>query len=285
MTSLSVNHVRKFLGIAVMTLAAFVPVAAQTVASSSRSYVGFDRNEYPGDDALPALRAHFAYTSYWLTPPPGERHNGWVGKREILRKQGFGFLVLVNGKFDKEILAARIKPDALGRKDAAIATATAVREGFPPRTILFLDQEEGGRLLPEQRDYLLGWTEAVAATGFRPGVYTSGQVVHEGPGVTITTAQDIREQVAARHLHEIAMWVYEDDCPPAPGCTLQPPPLAASGTPGAIVWQYAQSPRRPKNTAACAKTYGTDGNCYADKQNHLILDLNVANSPDPSGGR
>jgi hypothetical protein len=272
---------RKLLCIVTMTLA----IAASATAQTAKPYVGFDRNEYPGDDALPALRSHFAYTGYWLTPPPGAHRNGWAGKRQLLIKQGFGFLVLANGKFDKEILAARIKPDALGRRDATVATAAATREGFPPKTILFLDQEEGGRLLAEQRDYLLAWTEAVAAAGFRPGVYASGQSVHEGPGVTITTVQDIRAQVAARHLHEIAFWVYEDDCPPAPGCTLQPPALAASGTPDAIVWQYAQSPRRPKNTAACAKTYAADGNCYAGDQNHLLLDLNVADSPDPSHGR
>jgi len=152
-------------------------------------------------------------------------------------------------------------------------------------TILFLDQEEGGRLLSEQMTYLLSWTEAVANAGYRPGVYASGQVVHEGPGVTITTAADIRAHVAAQHLHPIAMWVYEDDCPPAPGCTLQPPSLAASGTPGALVWQYAQSPRRPENTASCAKTYAADGNCYAGEFTHLSLDFSVASTPDPSSGR
>lgn len=258
---------------------------AQNHVAPAKSYVGFDRNEYPGDVALPALRKHFAYTGYWLTNPPGTHHNSWVGKRQILLRQDFGFLVLANGRFDKEILSAKMKPAILGRKDAAIAIAAAAREGFPPKTILFLDQEEGGRMLPEQMAYLLAWSEAVAKAGFRPGIYASGQVVQEGPGVSITTVQDIRAHVAAQHLHEIAMWVYEDDCPPAPGCTLQPPPLSASGTPDAIVWQYAQSPRRPRNTAACAKTYAADGNCYVGDLNHLLLDLNVANSSDPSGGR
>ena len=253
-------------------------------AQAQKSYVGFDRNEYPGDNALPVLRKHFDYAGYWLTNPPGSPRNGWLGKRDLLRQQGFGFLVLANGKLDKEILKAGMKPAALGGRDAATVVDTATREHFPPRTILFLDQEEGGRLLPEQMAYLLAWTEAVANAGYRPGVYASGQAVHEG-SVTITTAQDIRTHVAAQHLHEIAMWVYDDDCPPAPGCTLQPPSLARSGTPNALVWQYAQSPRRRENTAACAKTYAADGNCYAGELTHLILDMNVANSPDPSNGR
>jgi hypothetical protein len=102
---------------------------------------------------------------------------------------------------------------------------------------------------------------------------------------TITTVQDIREQVAVQHLHHIAFWVYQDACPPANGCTLQPPPLAASGTPDAVVWQYAQSPRRKAITMACSKTYAKDGNCYVPDVPGLMLDLSTAGSPDPSNGR
>jgi hypothetical protein len=66
---------------------------------------------------------------------------------------------------------------------------------------------------------------------------------------------------------------------------LNAPSLAASGTPDAMVWQYAQSPRRRSITAACAKTYANDGNCYARGAPHLFIDLNAAASPDPSHGR
>src|SRR6267143_5567909 len=51
----------------------------------SHAYLGFDRNIYPGDAALPALRKTFVFTSYWLSPPPGEKINTWLGKREFLR--------------------------------------------------------------------------------------------------------------------------------------------------------------------------------------------------------
>ena len=89
------------------------------------------------------------------------------------------------------------------------------------------------------------------------------------------------------HLHPIALWVYQDTCPPSNGCILKPPPLGSSGTQGAEVWQYAQSPRRRANTVSCAKTYASDGNCYAADPaiSSLILDLNVASTPDPSQGR
>lgn len=254
-------------------------------SATGQGYVGLDRNDYPGDAAMVSLRKYFSFTGYWLTNPPGSRMNGWVGKRELLMRQGFGFLVLANGKLDRQIKASRLSPAALGRKDGTAAVAAATREHFPVHTLIFLDQEEGGRLLPEQMGYLLAWTETVANSGYRPGVYTSGQAVDEGPRQSITTAQDVREHIAAQHLHEVAMWVYQDACPPAPGCTLQPPPLSASGTPDAVVWQYAQSPRRPSITGACAKTYAADGNCYASELKSLILDMNVAASPDPSQGR
>jgi hypothetical protein len=262
--------------------------AKPTTYPTTQNPIGFDSNDYPGDDALPALRRHFAFAGYWLTSPPGEHENSWLGKRDVLMRNDFGFLVLANGKLDAEIRKAKrsgTPPSALGAKDAAAAIAAAQREHFPSHTIIFLDQEEGGRLNADQSAYLLAWTEKIAKSDYLPGVYASGQPVDDAPGKTITTIQDIREQVAARHLHPIAFWVYQDACPPANGCSMQPPPLAASGTPDIAAWQYAQSPRRKEITAVCAKTYAADGNCYAPGLPQIMLDLSVASSPDPSHGR
>jgi Domain of unknown function (DUF1906) len=276
------------LALAVLSLA-----AAPALAQQPTAYVGFDRNDYPGDAALPELRKHFDFTGYWLTPPPLETRNTWVGKRATLLAQGFGFLVLADGRWDKQILryAKQGKPPAaLARQDAAAAVAAARREGFPDHTILFLDQEEGGRLLDEQAAYLLAWTEAVAASGYLPGVYASGEPVPDGNGpdgkpVTITTIQDIRARVAAGHLHEIAFWVILDLCPPAPGCVLTPPPLNLTGVLDATAWQYAQSPRRKPQTKSCSKTYPADGNCDTPAPAHLFVDLDSAPTTDPSHGR
>ncbi len=268
-------------------LLAWTLAATVTAQTAPRTYIGVDSNEYPGKDALVSLRRHFDFLGYWLTNPPGTHRNEWLGKRDEVLRSSFGFLVLANGKLDKEIKAAHVPPGMLGNQDGKAAVAAALREHFPAHAILFLDQEEGGRMLPEQMSYLLGWTEAVASSGFRPGIYISGQPVPDGPGHTITTAQNVRDEVTGRHLHEVAMWVYQDACPPAPGCTFQPPALSASGTPGAIAWQYAQSPRRPANTASCARTYAPDGNCYAGEppSGKVTYDLSVANSSDPSQGR
>ncbi len=259
-----------------------------TPVAANQNPIGFDSNDYPGDDSLPAVRQHFSFAGYWLTNPPGAHNNGWVGKRDLLLRNGFGFLILANGKTDAEISHAKhagTTPAALGAKDAANAVAAARREHFPTHAIIFLDQEEGGRLNENQSTYLLAWTEAVAHSGYLPGVYASGQPVDDAPGKTITTIQNIRELVAAQHLHDIAFWVYQDACPPANGCTMQPPPLAASGIPDVTAWQYAQSPRRKELTATCAKTYAANGNCYAPGLPNFTLDLSVATSSDPSHGR
>ncbi|MDE1176607.1 MAG: DUF1906 domain-containing protein [Edaphobacter sp.] len=273
---------RKLLFAFALLLAAAPTLQAQT------PHLGFDRNLYPGDAALPALRKHFAFTGYWLNNPPGETSNTWIGKRDAFLKQNFGFLVLFNGREDALILRAKRRgtaPDALGKQDAARAIAAAQREHFPTGTILFLDQEEGGRLLDEQSTYLLAWTEAIAASTYKPGVYLSGQPADDGPGKTITTADHVRQLVTEKHLHPVALFVYQDTCPPSNGCTVTPPPITAAGTPSVIAWQYAQSPRRPENTATCRKTYAADNMCYAPGVPKIYLDMNIATSDDPSNGR
>ncbi|HEX3571587.1 MAG TPA: glycoside hydrolase domain-containing protein [Acidobacteriaceae bacterium] len=275
-------------------------IVALSLATSLRSlaqaktYSGFDANDYPGDALLPTLHKQFAFTGYWLNSPPGADHNPWAGKRSILVKNGFGFLVLFNGRLDNEIRTAAKSgktPAAFGRADAASAVAAAHREGFPPGTVIFLDQEQGGRMLEEQGAYLLAWTEAVALGNYRPGVYASGQPVNEGKDdrgrpVTITTIRDIRQQIAAKHLHPVAFWVAQDACPPAPGCVVKtnPPAPDISGTLQAAAWQYAQSPRRKEFTRACGATY-KDGNCYTPGLTSYALDLSSSTSPDPSQGR
>ena len=254
------------------------------------NFTGFDRNDYPGDARLVELHKHFAFTGFWLNNPPGAKANSWAAKRKVLRDAGFGFLILWNGHLDAEIKRSKLAPEALGQQDAASAIAAARREGFPDGAIVFLDQEEGGRLLPEQASYFFGWTEAVAASAYKPGAYLSGQPSPDGNGsdgkpVTTTTAQDVREQVVAKHLHPVVFWVAQDQCPPAPGCLVNAAKLQDSGTMDAAVWQYAQSPRRPAITHSCAKTYAADGNCYAGVSTDLFLDLDVAASSDPSRGR
>src|SRR6266478_1110029 len=77
--------------------------ATRSAGSLSRSYLGFDRNRYPGDASLKLLRQIFSFSGYWLNAPPNEASNTWEGKREVLTVSGFGFLVLFNGRLFREL--------------------------------------------------------------------------------------------------------------------------------------------------------------------------------------
>jgi glycoside hydrolase-like protein len=250
-----------------------------------RAYLGFDRNVYPGDETWAELRKTFSFTGYWLNSPPGESSNSWQGKRQLIGSHGFGFLVLFNGKRYAE-LKAPADPVALGRADAQAAAQAAKSEGFPATTIIFLDVEEGGRLLPKQQAYLHAWIDELALHHYLAGVYCSGIPVREAGGTTVTSAENIRQNAEGR---SIVFWISNDVCPPAPGCSFpkDSPPPSLSGISFADVWQFAQSPRRKEFTAACAATYNTDGNCYPPSPalKKVFVDVNTANSPDPSHGR
>jgi hypothetical protein len=261
------------------------PLQAQTSVAPS-AYLGFDRNDYPGDENLQQLHRTFSYAGFWLNQPPGEKINTWAGKRRVLQSSGFGFLVLFNGRLFpalKTVANAR----SLGKSDADSAAVSARREGFPAGTIIFLDQEEGGRMLPEQKAYIYAWVDEIAATGFRAGIYCSGIAAQEEKNVSVITAKDIRENSAGR---KIVYWVANDACPPSPGCTFpgRAPVPDASGVDFADVWQFAQSPMRADFAAGCKATYDRDGSCYPpgiDPSQRLHLDLNTASSADPSHGR
>jgi hypothetical protein len=260
------------------------PQNAVAPENAQHSYLGFDRNVYPGDTSLPILRKTFAFTSYWISPPPGEKTNSWLGKRELLHSQGFGFVVLYRGRDSREF-KNEAGAMAKGIDDAKNGVASAKTEGFHSGTIVFLDIEEGGRLPATYHAYLRAWYDELAKAGFHPGVYCSGMPVKESLQISITTAADIRDEEAPR---EFAFWIYNDFCPPSPGCVFPrtPPPPADSGIGYAAVWQFAQSPRRKEFTAHCPANYHQDGNCYApgDTTRAWFLDVNSAASPDPSGG-
>ena len=268
----------------------------QSLSGSRTNYLGFDRNKYPGDANLQALRNTFSYAGYWLNNPPGENSNSWAGHRAAVEAAGFGFLVLFNGRFYAELKSVA-NAARMGNADAANAVAAARREGFPSATIIFLDQEQGGRMLPEQRAYIYSWVDGVTAAGFRAGVYCSGIPAKDDENVV--TAEDIREHAAdsvpeaarggLRATREIVFWAINDACPPAPGCAFpeHPPSPAKSGVSFAEVWQFAQSPRR-KDVAAHCTNYNPNGSCYPPgipQSENLYVDVDSATSADPSHGR
>jgi hypothetical protein len=271
-----------------LVLAIAVP-AGTMQDSSTHSYLGFDRNIYPGDAALPVLRKTFAFTSYWLSPPPGEKTNTWSGKRELLRKHGFGFVVLFRGREEKDLKSME-DASTKGEEDARATVKAAQREGFGPQTFIYLDIEEGGRLSPKYHKYIIRWLWNVTPD-FRGGFYCSGIPVKEGKDKTITSCEDIHNDLWQRS-REFSLWAYNDVCPPSPGCTFPANPPVPSVVLKEFcdtcidIWQFAQSPRRREFTAHCPANYAPNGNCYApgDSAHAWFLDVNTAASADPSGG-
>jgi hypothetical protein len=252
-------------------------------ASAQQTYLGFDRNDYPGDATLKTLRQTFSYTGYWLNNPPGATSNSWAGHRAAVESAGFGFLVLFNGRLYGELKTVA-NAQRLGKADALVAASSARRDGFPRGTIIFLDQEQGGRMLPEQKAYIYAWVDAIIAAGFRAGIYCSG--MRSTDGENVVTAEDIHQTAGSR---EIAYWATSDACPPSPGCSvsLPSPSPSKSGVDFAEIWQFAQSPQR-KDVAGHCTNYSRDGNCYPPGTNPaggLHVDLNTATSADPSHGR
>ena len=274
-----------------LLLAVVVSTPFQTVnpqsqpAASAPAYLGFDRNNYPGDQNLKILRQTFSYTGFWLNHPPSAKTNTWSGKRKTLQSAGFGFLVLFNGRLFNELKSVSYA-SRLGKSDSQKAVAAARREGFPAKTVIFLDQEQGGRMLPEQKAYIYAWVDGITAGGFAAGIYCSGISAEKEGGESIVTADDIRQNAGAR---KIAYWVTNDACPPSPGCAFpkREPNPADSGIRFANVWQFAQSPKRPEVAASCP-AYNPDGNCYPpgiSAVQRLHIDVNTATTPDPSHGR
>ena len=256
------DGVRLRLPIRVVLLALSLVIATclPQTAQAQKTYLGMDRNDYPGDANMATLRKTFAFTGYWLNNPPGTTSNTWQGKRKTIQAMGYGFLLLFNGR-DYRQLKASGNAAQVGSSDAATAVKAAARDGFPRGSILFLDQEQGGRMLAEQRAYIHAWVDGVVRAGYRAGVYCSGIPFREANGVSVVTANDIRDHAGGREIH---FFVSNDQCGPSPGCVFpkRPPTPAASGVPFADAWQFAQSPRRSDMTAACRQTYASDGSCY-----------------------
>jgi Domain of unknown function (DUF1906) len=287
--SLKMTELRKSISMQNRSLG-FITIAVLVMGlishAGAQSYLGFDRNDYPSDNNLQALRQTFSFSGYWLNNPPGEHSNTWIGKRPVLQSAGFGFLVLFNGRLYADLKNVR-RAANLGKSDGQVAAAAARREGFPPGTIIFLDQEQGGRMLPEQKAYIYKWVDVVNAAGFRTGIYCSGIAAQESPGVSIVTADDIRQNAGGR---KIVYFVTNDACPPAPGCVFpkEPPSPSDSGIAFADIWQFAQSPKRRDVAAGCPANYNADGNCYPpgiDPTKKLHVDVDTADTPDPSHAR
>jgi hypothetical protein len=137
-------------------------------------YAGFDTGICPGPDQLAWLKAHtnLSWCGYYLAPAPSHDDTSWMGRREALRAQGWGLVPIFLG----QQTAGPGSHNAIGPQgstDGAQAAELARNEGFPPQSCLFLDWEDGSSPSPQAQAYIAAWANAVAESGYQPGLYCS----------------------------------------------------------------------------------------------------------------
>src|SRR6266568_4213017 len=108
---------------ALSLVALFVGNSASAPQEPKHYFLGFDRNDYPGDKAMKLLRHDFAFTGYWLGNPPGETTNSWSGKRELLRSERFGFVLLFAGPTSGQLREQRYTRKRVADDTQAAAAA------------------------------------------------------------------------------------------------------------------------------------------------------------------
>jgi hypothetical protein len=186
--------------------------------------MGFDTHTYPGDRTMTAWKgapgAPYRWVGYYL-PAPCHKDESWSGKRQTLVDMGWGLAVVYVGqqtwgRTPRPLSAARtaalvksgktcdadfISPER-GVVDADDAIATAEHEGFPARSIVYLDLERMEKMPAAMREYYVAWSRRLLQDGrYRPGVY-----VHAHNAQTVY--DDVKAEFAAAGVdEEPRVWV------------------------------------------------------------------------------
>jgi len=209
--------------------------------------LGFDTHTYPGDATMRAWKeapgAPYRWVGYYL-PSPCHKDASWTGKRELLSSMGWGLAAVYVGqqtwgRQPRPLTAARLaalakagatcNADLLsavrGAADGQDAIAVSLREGFAPRSIIFLDIERMEQMPEAMRSYYRAWTRTLLADGrYRPGAYVhkwNAQAVYddfkadfaaagvdEEPRMWVASARDFDESKSPQEvgLNFAGMW-------------------------------------------------------------------------------
>ncbi|MBW8769978.1 MAG: DUF1906 domain-containing protein [Gemmatimonadetes bacterium] len=187
-------------------------------AQTAGKHLGFDTHTYPGDKTMQAWKAApgapYRWVGYYLPNAPCHKDDSWSGKRQKLVDMGWGLAVVYVGqqtwgrtprptpkrlaqlaKAGKSCDADLISAER-GRTDADDAIATTLKEGFPERSIVFLDIERMENMPQAMRDYYRAWAKRLLEDGrFRPGVY-----VHKFNAEAVYA--DLKAEFAAAGINE-----------------------------------------------------------------------------------
>lgn len=272
----TLNRNRAALGAALLAASVLAGCATTMGAGGmpARGVPGFDTRDYPGDAAMRAWfdASPYRWVGYYL-PAPCYTGTTWTGRRAALRGMGWGFALLFVGEQDWSAMraapgdtVATAEPGARcvtanltaeqGAAHAGEAEAAAAADRFPAGAIIFLDVERVERVTPELDGYVRSWFGTLLERGrYLPGLYA-----HD---VNVSALYAILEEEHARHgqTGRAPLWVAQQ-----PGFNVLRAP-AESGYPVASVWQ---------GRFDTPETW--DGIT-------INIDVNVADSADPSRGR
>lgn len=167
-------------------------------------HLGFDTHTYPGDKTMRAWKnapgAPYRWVGYYL-PSPCHKDASWSGKRQTLTDMGWGIAVVYVGQQTWGRTPRTLSPSRLaslakstscnadfisadrGAREGADAIAVATKEGFPQRSVVFLDIERMENLPAAMRAYYRAWARTLLQDGrYLPGVYVhahNAQIVHD----------------------------------------------------------------------------------------------------------
>jgi len=193
------------------------------------AYAGFDRADCPEISFMAKLKAetNLAWCGFYL-PAPSQAGTTWKGKRAALVAQGWGLAPVYVGQ-QVTGPGSHLVTAEQGTLDGAHAAQAMSAEGFPQKSWVYLDLENGPPLSYEQRDYVGAWVDAVEVNGYCAGVYCSFMLA-------ANIARAARVRIWAFHVRTTSAHVVG-------GTTFPSPDPATSGFAGASIWQLDDEAR------------------------------------------
>lgn len=218
------------------------------------AYAGFDSLEYPGDRVMRSIKdtTNFKFAGFYLAPAPSRPNSNWMGKRDVLVRQGWGLVPIYVGQQELGQPGSHNLTPEQGQLDGLDAGNLMSRAGFPANSIIYLDIEQGGPASNATLLYFGAWVDRVrlSPNQYLPGVYCS-----------YTTAPSL---LAIRPDVYVWAWRLTND---HDGPTYPTPDPSGSRVPQARVWQYFQN---------------TNMRFPGAPDRNLKIDLDSASVQDPS---
>lgn len=190
---------------------------------------GFDISAFPGASKMALIKqnTNLVWCAFYLAPSPSHNDDGWMDQRAALVGQGWAVVPIYVGQ--QVIPPGSQHPSAAqGTTDGQETISLLGDAGFPGGTCVYLDLENGPPLPQKLSDYVGAWVDAVAAGGFKPGVYCSHTFA----------AQVHTLRPAAR------IWAFKvttNDPHPVAGPPFPTPDPSGSGFPSADIFQFQQN--------------------------------------------